>query len=37
MRPQMTCPYCNSKDTISVTYLYRYNDNNTFIKKIMTK
>ena len=29
----MTCPYCNSKDTTSVIYLYRYNDNNTFIKK----
>ena len=27
------CPYCNSKDTTSVIYLYRYNDNNTFIKK----
>lgn len=29
----MTCPYCNSKDTISIIYLYRYNDNNTFVKK----
>ena len=29
----MTCPYCNSKDTTSVIYLYRYNDNNTFVKK----
>ena len=29
----MTCLYCNSKDTTSVIYLYRYNDNNTFIKK----
>ena len=29
----MTCPYCHSKDTTSVIYLYRYNDNNTFIKK----
>ena len=29
----MTCPYCNSKETISIIYLYRYNDNNTFVKK----
>lgn len=29
----MTCPYCNSKKTISIIYLYRYNDNNTFVKK----
>lgn len=29
----MTCPYCNSKETISIIYLYRYNDNNTFNKK----
>lgn len=29
----MTCPYCNSKYTTSVIYLYRYNDNNTFVKK----
>lgn len=28
----MTCPYCNSKKTISIIYLYRYNDNNTFVK-----
>ena len=27
------CPYCNSKDITSVIYLYRYNDNNTFVKK----
>ena len=33
MGARMTCPYCNSKDTTSVIYLYRYNDNNTFIKK----
>ena len=29
----MTCPYCNSKETISIIYLYRYNNNNTFVKK----
>ena len=29
----MTCPFCNSKETISIIYLYRYNDNNTFVKK----
>lgn len=29
----MTCPYCNSKETISIIYLYRYSDNNTFNKK----
>lgn len=29
----MTCPYCKSKETISIIYLYRYNDNNTFVKK----
>ena len=29
----MTCPYCNSKETIRIIYLYRYNDNNTFVKK----
>ena len=29
----MTCPYCNSQETISIIYLYRYNDNNTFVKK----
>ena len=29
----MTYPYCNSKETISIIYLYRYNDNNTFVKK----
>ena len=29
----MTCPYCNSKETISIIYLYRYNDNSTFVKK----
>lgn len=28
----MTCPFCNSKETISIIYLYRYNDNNTFVK-----
>lgn len=33
MGARITCPYCYSKDTISVIYLYRYNDNNTFIKK----
>ena len=29
----MTCPYCNSKETISIIYLYRYNGKNTFNKK----
>lgn len=29
----MTFPYCNSKKTISIIYLYRYDDNNTFNKK----
>ena len=29
----MTYPYCNSKETINIIYLYRYNDNNTFNKK----
>ena len=33
MGAKMTCPYCNSKETISIIYLYRYNDNNTFVKK----
>ena len=33
MGARMTCPYCHSKDTTNVIYLYRYNDNNTFIKK----
>ena len=33
MGAKMTCPYCNSKETISIIYLYRYNDNNTFNKK----
>ena len=33
MGARMTCPYCNSKETMSIIYLYRYNDNNTFIKK----
>lgn len=28
----MTCPYCNSKDTINITYLYRYNNNSFKIK-----
>lgn len=30
MGARMTCPYCKSKDTISIIYLYRYNDNNSF-------
>ena len=33
MGAKLTCPYCNSKETMSIIYLYRYNDNNTFIKK----
>lgn len=33
MGAKMTCPYCNSKETIRIIYLYRYNDNNTFVKK----
>lgn len=33
MGARMTCPYCNSKDTVSIIYLYRYSDNNTFNKK----
>ena len=30
MGAKMTCPYCNSKENISIIYLYRYNDNITF-------
>ena len=30
MGARMTCPYCNSKETISIIYLYRYKDNNKF-------
>ena len=33
MGARLTCPYCNSKETMSIIYLYRYNDNNTFVKK----
>lgn len=33
MGARMTCPYCNSKDTVSIIYLYRYSDNNSFKMK----